>query len=77
MGRDTSAAQCLKCGGPTTVRDARLSEYGAVRRRRVCQDEACGYRFSTLEILYGPHPRAIEIARWAAEQNRDIFLEDE
>lgn len=63
-----------ECEGDTKVTDARPSETGDMRRRRECL--TCGHRHSTLEILYGPHDRCKEVAQWAAENNRAIFLEE-
>jgi len=64
-------AGCPMCGGETQVKDVRALKCGDVTRRRQCN--ACGYRYTTIEILYGPHPRCKEVARWASEHNRDIF----
>ena len=66
-----TAHPCLKCGSPTIAKDVRPLERGDVTRRRECTN--CGYRFTTIEIVYGPHERAREVAQWASEHNRDIF----
>lgn len=71
MSKNLHSKGCLKCGGDTTVKDSRPTAAGDTLRRRECND--CGYRYSTLEIPYGPHERCREIAQWAAEQNREIF----
>lgn len=77
MARNTTSSPvpCPVCNGTTRATDVRAMGHGlpGVRRRRACTDKHCDYRFTTLEILYGPHPRAKEVAQWAAEQNRDIF----
>lgn len=74
MGRSTTANACIKCGGSTWVKDARPQPNGDMRRRRECTD--CGFRYSTLEILCGPHQRCAEIAAWASEENRAMALEE-
>jgi transcriptional regulator NrdR family protein len=65
---------CLRCKGETRVVDSRPTLTTDLRRRRVCLD--CGYRFTTLEIPVTPHPRSKEIAQWAAEEARRIFLDE-
>ena len=45
-----SIRNCPKCGVETFVIDSRPDPNGGIRRRRKC--EACGYRYSTIEILY-------------------------
>ena len=74
MGRDTTANACIKCGGKTRVVDARPTANGDVRRRRECTE--CSARYSTLEILAGPHERCNEIAAWASQENRDMALRE-
>lgn len=66
---------CPKCGGETTIKDVRTLQRGDITRRRECND--CEYRYTTIEILYGPHERCKEVAQWASEHNRDIFHKDD
>ena len=45
----THGMRCPQCGGPTDVRDSRVSTaQDSVRRRRGCLD--CEYRFTTYEL---------------------------
>lgn len=41
---------CPKCGGDTSVRETRHTDYG-IRRRRFCDDQACGTRITTAEVI--------------------------
>lgn len=41
---------CPKCGGCTSVRETRKTEYG-IRRRRICDDLSCGAKFTTAEVI--------------------------
>jgi len=46
---------CIKCGAPTKVIDTRAKLKGY--RRRKCRD--CGYRFSTVELLWKRKPKSV------------------
>ena len=76
MGKKLYARGCPKCGSDAGVKDSRPTKSGDIHRRRECSNPACGYRFTTIEILYGPHERCKEVAQWASEHNRDIFDKD-
>lgn len=41
--------RCLKCGTPTGVIDSRTGKGNHCRRRRVCLNKSCAYRFTTYE----------------------------
>jgi transcriptional regulator NrdR family protein len=48
--------RCPKCDEKTRVIESLpTGPRGEVRRRRVCTDDTCGERFSTLEILIRGH----------------------
>lgn len=70
-------SKCLKCGSKTATLDTRPTKRGDTWRRRECMNQSCKFRFSTLEIPNGPHPRCAEVADWAAQNNRDIYKDDE
>lgn len=74
MPKNQQQKGCPKCGGSTSVKDSRPTERGDTVRRRKCDD--CGYRYSTYEMLFGPHERSREVVQWAAEHGRDIFHGD-
>lgn len=76
MGKKLHARGCPKCGSDAGVKNSRPQASGDILRRRECSNAECGYRYSTVEILYGPHERAREIAQWASEQNREIFCDE-
>lgn len=42
---------CPNCGTLSTVHDARVTGKGHVRRRRMCTNVVCAYRYTTLEVL--------------------------
>lgn len=65
-------SKCPECGGKTRTLDNRPTKNGDVWRRRECN--SCKFRYTTFEILGGPHSRSLEIVEWASESNRDIFL---
>jgi len=73
MGKKLHVRGCPKCGTDAIVKDSRPVASGDILRRRECT--GCGYRYTTIEILYGPHERCKEVAQWASEHNRDIFGE--
>ena len=62
---------CLKCGSKTEVKDSRPTASGDITRRRRCFE--CGYRFTTIEIVYDGHERSREVAQWASEHNRGMI----
>lgn len=62
---------CLECGGRTKIGTVEANAMGDMRRRRECYD--CGEQFITIEVVAGPHPRAMEVAKWASEQNRALY----
>lgn len=41
--------RCTDCGGATRVIDVRSRRKGEIYRRRMCR--ACGFRFSSFEII--------------------------
>lgn len=74
MGKKLYTRGCPKCDADAGVIESRPLKSGDIMRRRECT--GCGYRYNTIEILYGPHERSKEVAQWAAEHNRDIFDKD-
>lgn len=68
-------SNCVRCGGKTMVHDSRPTATSDLRRRRRCTQ--CGFRFTTLEIPTTTHPRAKEIAEWAAEEARRIYYDEQ
>lgn len=50
---------CTVCGRATSVRESRHVKSGNyMRRRRICDDVACGHRMTTFELV-GETPRTI------------------
>lgn len=49
--KDSTAIVCPLCGATTQVIDSRRSYDNGVRRRRMCTNLDCDYRFTTREIL--------------------------
>lgn len=49
---------CPKCGGESSVRETRRTEYG-LRRRRFCDSVACGTRFTTAEVIIPGNAKAL------------------
>lgn len=41
---------CPRCGGPSSVRETRKTDYG-IRRRRFCEQRPCAARFTTAEVI--------------------------
>lgn len=63
---------CLKCGSSkSAVVDSRIYSKKMIRRKRKCE---CGEKYSTLEIPVSHHPRAQEVAEWAADEAVRIYL---
>lgn len=65
----------MKCpfySSDTDVIDSRLSESGAhfVRRRRVCQKQGCGMRFTTIELPTISAHSSDDITKWVGAQKR-------
>lgn len=41
---------CPRCAAPTRVVETRSIRRGGARRRRACEGESCGFRFTTREV---------------------------
>lgn len=52
--------KCVKCSGRTAVVHSDIDETWNVRRRRKCK--ACGFRFTTGEVLIPPSEKKSEQA---------------
>ena len=42
--------RCIKCSGPTEIKDSRFQVNNTTKRRRRCKK--CGLRFSTVETVF-------------------------
>ena len=47
--------KCIKCSGPTEIKDSRFQVNNTTKRRRRCKK--CGLRFSTVETVFVPVPK--------------------
>jgi hypothetical protein len=54
--RELSAMACPKCGGSLRCCDSRPGPSNTIRRRRACNNTACGNRFTTYELAIDSAP---------------------
>ena len=47
--------KCIKCSGPTEIKDSRFQVNNTTKRRRRCKK--CGLRFSTVETVFVTVPK--------------------
>ena len=47
--------KCIKCSGPTEIKDSRFQVNNTTKRRRRCKK--CGLRFSTVETAFVTVPK--------------------
>ena len=47
--------KCIKCSGPTQIKDSRFQVNNTTKRRRRCKK--CGLRFSTVETAFVTVPK--------------------
>lgn len=61
---------CRTCDRPATIMDSRAIDKNVTRRRYRCQDEQCGDRWSTVELIIADrqHYKEMKKEMDAAEQ---------
>lgn len=62
---------CPRCGGPSSVRETRKTDYG-IRRRRFCEQRPCAARFTTAEVIIPENVRLDSHGRYHLVAVRDL-----